>query len=45
LKLSDTSASVRTPPPTLGEHTAAVLTGDAGVAASDLDGLRAKGVI
>jgi crotonobetainyl-CoA:carnitine CoA-transferase CaiB-like acyl-CoA transferase len=45
LKLSDTAASVRTPPPRLGEHTAAVLTGDAGVAASDLDALRAKGVI
>src|SRR5262245_42265829 len=45
LKLSDTEASVRTPPPSLGEHTAAVLTGDAGVPASDLDALRAKGVI
>jgi crotonobetainyl-CoA:carnitine CoA-transferase CaiB-like acyl-CoA transferase len=45
LKLSDTAASIRTPPPRLGEHTAAVLTGDAGVAAADLDALRAKGVI
>jgi glutaryl-CoA transferase len=45
LKLSDTAASIRTPPPTLGQHTAAVLTEDAGVAAADLDALRAKGVI
>jgi formyl-CoA transferase/CoA:oxalate CoA-transferase len=45
LKLSDTAASIRTPPPRLGEHTDAVLTADADVAPADLDGLRAKGVI
>jgi crotonobetainyl-CoA:carnitine CoA-transferase CaiB-like acyl-CoA transferase len=45
LKLSNTAASIRTPPPRLGEHTDAVLTADAGVPAADLDALRAKGVI
>jgi formyl-CoA transferase/CoA:oxalate CoA-transferase len=45
LKLSETAAAIRTPPPTLGQHTAEVLTGDAGVPAGDLDALRAKGVI
>jgi len=45
LKLSDTAAAIRTAPPTLGQHTAEVLTADAGVAAADLDALRAKGVI
>jgi crotonobetainyl-CoA:carnitine CoA-transferase CaiB-like acyl-CoA transferase len=45
LKLSDTAASIRTPPPTLGQHTADVLTRDAGVPPADIEALRAKGVI
>jgi crotonobetainyl-CoA:carnitine CoA-transferase CaiB-like acyl-CoA transferase len=45
LKLSETAAEIRTAPPTLGQHTAEVLTAEAGVAASDLEALRAKGVI
>ena len=45
LKLSETAASIRTPPPRLGEHTASVLTSEAGVAATELEALRAKGVI
>jgi crotonobetainyl-CoA:carnitine CoA-transferase CaiB-like acyl-CoA transferase len=45
LKLSETAAAIRTAPPTLGQHTADVLTADAGVAAGALDALRAKGVI
>jgi crotonobetainyl-CoA:carnitine CoA-transferase CaiB-like acyl-CoA transferase len=45
LKLSETAAEIRTAPPTLGQHTAEVLTAEAGVAAADLDALRAKGVI
>ncbi len=45
MKLSETAASIRTPPPRLGEHTAAVLTAEAGVAQADLETLRAKGVI
>ena len=45
LKLSETQASIRTPPPRLGEHTASVLTSEAGVTATELEALRAKGVI
>jgi crotonobetainyl-CoA:carnitine CoA-transferase CaiB-like acyl-CoA transferase len=45
LKLSDTPGEIRTAPPRLGEHTAAVLTGDAGLTAADVEALRAKGVI
>jgi formyl-CoA transferase/CoA:oxalate CoA-transferase len=45
LKLSETAASIRTPPPRLGEHTASVLTSEAGVEAAELESLRAKGVI
>ena len=45
LKLSDTPASIRTPPPTLGQHTEAVLTGDLGFAAGEVAALRAKGVV
>jgi formyl-CoA transferase/CoA:oxalate CoA-transferase len=45
LKLSETPAAIRTPPPRLGEHTDAVLTADAGVAPADLAALRAKRVI
>jgi crotonobetainyl-CoA:carnitine CoA-transferase CaiB-like acyl-CoA transferase len=45
LKLSETAASIRTPPPRLGEHTASVLTAEAGVTATELEALRAKGVI
>ena len=30
LKLSETPASIRTPPPRLGEHTTSVLTGELG---------------
>jgi len=45
LKLSETPASIRTPPPRLGEHTDSVLTSVAGVATTELDALRAKGVI
>ena len=45
LKLSETAASIRMPPPRLGEHTDSVLTSVAGVATTELDALRAKGVI
>jgi formyl-CoA transferase/CoA:oxalate CoA-transferase len=45
LKLSETAASIRTPPPRLGEHTASVLSREAGLSAADIDALRAKGVI
>ena len=45
VKLSDTPGSVRTPPPTLGEHTARILSEDVGLGEADIVGLRAEGVI
>ena len=45
LKLSDTPASVRTAPPTLGQHTPAILTEDLHFTPADVDALRAKGII
>ena len=45
LKLSDTPPAVRTPPPTLGEHTAAILTRDLGFSDRDVDSLRTDGAI
>jgi crotonobetainyl-CoA:carnitine CoA-transferase CaiB-like acyl-CoA transferase len=44
-KLSNTPASVRTAPPTLGQHTEAVLTQDLGLSAAQVAVLRGKGVI
>ncbi len=45
VKLSDTPASVRTAPPTLGQHTSAVLCGDLGMTRETVAELRARGVI
>jgi crotonobetainyl-CoA:carnitine CoA-transferase CaiB-like acyl-CoA transferase len=45
VKLSDTPGAVRTAPPTLGQHTDAVLRGDAGLSAEDVASLRRQGVI
>ena len=45
LKLSDTPATQRTPPPTLGEHTDLVLQKDLGLTRDALSELRANGVI
>ncbi len=45
LKLSRTAVAVRTAPPTLGQHTQSVLTGDLGLSSSEVDELRAKGVV
>jgi len=45
VKLSDTPASVRTAPPTLGQHTPSVLCHDLGLTASDIDRLRAEKAI
>ena len=44
IKLSDTPGSVRTAPPTLGQHTTAVLT-ELGLDASEIDDLRRARVI
>jgi crotonobetainyl-CoA:carnitine CoA-transferase CaiB-like acyl-CoA transferase len=45
IKLSDTPAAVRAAPPTLGQHTDAVLTHDLGLGGEVIGRLRAAGVI
>ena len=45
MKLSDTPASMRTAPPTLGQHTDAVLPKDLGLGGEVIGQLRATGVI
>ncbi len=45
LKLSDTPATQRTPPPTLGQHTDSVLQQVLGLSRDSVDELRANGVI
>jgi len=44
IKLSDTPASLRTPPPVLGQHTDAVLA-ELGYGAAEIAGLRDNRVI
>ena len=44
-KLSDTPGAVRTPPPVLGEHTAAVLESDLGLSRVEIDRLASAGAI
>jgi formyl-CoA transferase len=45
VKLSDTPGAVRTPPPTLGQHTDAVLQRDLGIEPEAISRLRAARVI
>src|SRR3954464_2891665 len=45
VKLSDTPGGVRTAPPTLGQHTDAVLQNDIGLHAEQIEALRRNGVI
>jgi crotonobetainyl-CoA:carnitine CoA-transferase CaiB-like acyl-CoA transferase len=45
LKLSTTPASIRTPPPTLGQHTWAILKSDVGLEDEEIASLRAAGAI
>ena len=45
LKLSHTPGGIRTAPPTLGQHTESVLTRDLGIAGSDVEVLRGKGIV
>jgi CoA:oxalate CoA-transferase len=43
VKLSDTPGSVRTPPPTLGQHTREILKKDVGMSDAEIDGLSSSG--
>ena len=45
VKLSGTPASVRSAPPTLGQHTECVLGGDLGMTREAIAGLRARGIV
>lgn len=45
LRMSDTPASVRRPPPRLGEHTDTVLEKDLGLSQEEITALRKRGVI
>jgi formyl-CoA transferase/CoA:oxalate CoA-transferase len=45
IKLSETPGAVRTPPPTLGQHTDAVLASDLGFSADAIAALRRQQVI
>ena len=45
LKLSETPASVRTPPPALGQHTVAILRDDLGFTVAETDSLEQQGVV
>lgn len=45
LKLSETPASIRSAPPTLGQHTASVLIEELQLSQADVDNLRAQGVV
>jgi crotonobetainyl-CoA:carnitine CoA-transferase CaiB-like acyl-CoA transferase len=45
VKLSETPGAVRTPPPTLGQHTSAVLREDVGLTDREIDGLVSSGAI
>jgi formyl-CoA transferase len=45
LKLSSTPASVRTPPPTLGQHTEKILKTDIGCSDAEIASLRAAGAV
>jgi crotonobetainyl-CoA:carnitine CoA-transferase CaiB-like acyl-CoA transferase len=45
VKLSDTPGAIRTPPPTLGQHTDKVLQHDLGLSADAIANLRREQVI
>jgi len=45
LKLSGTPGRIATAPPTLGQHTDAILTGDLGFTTDDVQAFRAKGIV
>lgn len=45
VKYSFSKPSIRTPPPTLGQHTDEVLEGILGIGSDEIQGLRKQGVI
>jgi formyl-CoA transferase/CoA:oxalate CoA-transferase len=45
LKLSATPAAVRMPPPTLGQHTAAILRDDLGLSGAEIEALQESGAV
>ena len=45
LKLSETPAAIRTPPPALGQHTAAILRNDVGLGESEIEALLRDGAV
>lgn len=45
VKWSDAKPSIRSPPPTLGQHTDEVLSDMLGMSGSEIDKLRAEGVV
>jgi crotonobetainyl-CoA:carnitine CoA-transferase CaiB-like acyl-CoA transferase len=45
LKLSGTPATIRTPPPALGQHTVSVLRDDVGLSGAEIEALRTAGAV
>jgi succinate--hydroxymethylglutarate CoA-transferase len=45
VKFSDTNPSIRSPPPTLGQHTTEVLTEVLGMKEGEIEALKSEGVI
>lgn len=45
VKFSESKPSIRSPPPTLGQHTEEVLKGVLGMSEGDIDSLRNEGVV
>lgn len=45
VKYSESKPSIRTPPPTLGQHTDEILAEMLGMSKQDVEGLKAEGVV
>lgn len=45
VKYSNAEASIRSPPPLLGEHTDELLRDMAGLSSEEIEGLRRKGIV